>query len=88
MLRCFQIQGLMVPVGVVVVLKLSQLLFQIAFVPEKNLIQILSPDGADEPLGEWVRQRCVGNGFNLFLFPEFVNWLSIGGSGTKGHDLS
>ena len=43
------------PVGVVVILKLFELFFQIAPVPEKNLIQIFLPDGADEPLGEGMR---------------------------------
>lgn len=53
------------PVGVVIVLKLFQLLLQIAFVPEKNLVQEFPPDGADEPFGEGMRQGCMGNGFDL-----------------------
>lgn len=53
------------PVGVVIVLKLFQLLLQIAFIPEKNLVQIFPPDGTDEPFGEGVRQGCMGNSFDL-----------------------
>ena len=40
------------PVGIVVILKLPQLLFQIALVPEKSLVQEFPPDGADKPLSE------------------------------------
>ena len=40
------------PVGIIVILKLSQLLFQIAPVPEKDLVQAFASDGADEPLGK------------------------------------
>ena len=40
------------PVDVVIVLKLIQLLLQIAFVPEKNLVQVFPPNCADEPFGE------------------------------------
>ena len=36
----FSAQCLMHPVDVVIVLKLIQLLLQIAFVPEKNLVQV------------------------------------------------
>ena len=57
-------------VGVVVILKLPQLLFQIALVPEKSLVQKLPPDGAHEPLGEGVRYRSMGNGFNPINFPD------------------
>lgn len=38
------------PVAIVVILKLSQLFLQIAFVPEKRLIQKFPPDGGGEPL--------------------------------------
>ncbi len=56
------------PVGVVVDLKLLQLLFQIAPVPEKILVQIFTSDGADEPLGKRMRYRNIGNGFNRLNF--------------------
>ena len=56
------------PVGVVVILKLPQLLFQIAPIPEKNLIQVFSSDGADEPFSEGMRYRHIGNGFNFVSF--------------------
>jgi len=58
------------PVGVVVILKLLELLFQIASVPEKNLVQVFASYGADEPLGERMRYRHIGNGFNLVSFPN------------------
>ena len=58
------------PVGVVVIPKLLQLLFQITFVPEKNLTQKLSSDSADEPFGERMGQRCMGNGFDFQDFPN------------------
>ena len=45
------------PVGVVVILKLPQLFFQIVPIPKKSLVQKLPPDGADKPLGEGVRYR-------------------------------
>ena len=56
------------PVGIVVILKLIQLLFQIAPVPEKNLVQVFASDGADEPLGKRMRYRHIGNGFNRLNF--------------------
>ncbi len=58
------------PVGVVVVLKFSELFFQIAPVPEKNLIQVFASDGADEALGKRVRNRNKGDGFNRLSFPN------------------
>ncbi len=63
--RCIQIQCLVNPVSVVVILKLHQLLFQIALVPEKSLVQKLSSNGANEPFGEGMRYRCMGNGFDF-----------------------
>ncbi len=56
------------PVGVVVILKLLKRLFQIGPVPEKNLVQVFTSDGADEPLGEGMRYRHMGNGFNRLSF--------------------
>ncbi len=56
------------PVSVVVILKLLQLLFQITLVPEKNLVQIFTPDGANEPLGKRMRYWRMGNGFDLLGF--------------------
>ncbi len=56
------------PVGVVVILKITQLFFQIAPVPEKSLVQVFAPDGADEPLGEGMRYRHIGNGINRLNF--------------------
>ena len=50
-------------VGVVVILKLSQFFFQIALVPEKNLVQIFASDGSDKPLGEGMRYRHLKLGF-------------------------
>jgi len=58
------------PVGVVVILKLSKFLFQIVPVPEKNLVQVFASDSSDEPLGEGMRYRHIGNGFNR---PSFTN---------------
>ena len=51
------------PVGVVVILKLSQFFFQIAAVPEKNLVQIFASDGADKSFGKRMRYRHIRNGF-------------------------
>ena len=48
---------MMNPVAVVVILKLHKLLFQIAPVPEKSLIQKIPPDGADKPLGKGMGDR-------------------------------
>ena len=56
----FQPQGLMDPVGVVVILKLFKLYFQIAPVPKMNLSQVLASDNADEPFGEGMRYLCSG----------------------------
>ena len=56
------------PVGVVVILKLPQLLFQIALVPEKSVVQEFPPDGADKPLSEGMGNRHMGNGFNFLDF--------------------
>ena len=58
----------MEPVGVVVDLKLFELYFRIAPVPEKILIQIFTFDGADEPLGKRMRYWNKGNGFNQLNF--------------------
>ena len=58
------------PVGIVVILKLPQLLFQIALVPEKSLVQEFPPDGAHEPLGKRMGNRHMGNGFNPINFPD------------------
>ncbi len=59
-LRFFQILRLMDPMSVAVILKLSQLLFQIAPVREKNPVQVFPPDGADELLGERLKQGGMG----------------------------
>ena len=48
------------PVCVVVILKLSELFFQIASVPEMNLIQIFASDGTEEPLGKRMRYWNIG----------------------------
>ena len=58
------------PVGIVVILKLPQLLFQIALVPEKSLVQEFPPDGSNEPLGKGMGYRHMGNGFD---FVDFSN---------------
>jgi hypothetical protein len=42
------------PVGVAIIHKLFQLLFQVSSIPEKNLIQILPLDCTDEPFREWL----------------------------------
>ncbi len=58
------------PMGVVVILKLPQLLFQIALVPEKSLVQKLPSDRANEPLGKGMGYRHMGNSFNPINFPN------------------
>ncbi len=58
------------PVCVVVILKFPQLLFQIAFVPEKSLVQKIPPNGANEPLCKRMRNRHIRNGFDFFDFPN------------------
>ena len=58
------------PVCIEVILKLPQLLFQIALVPEKSLVQEFSPDGADKPLGKGMGYRHMGNGFYPINFPN------------------
>ena len=52
----------------VVILKLTQLFFQIASIPEKNLVQVFASDGADEPLGKRMRYGHIGYGFNRLSF--------------------
>ncbi len=58
------------PVGVIVILKLPQLLFQIVLVPEKSLIQVFPSDGADKPLGKGMGNRYMGNGYDFLDFPN------------------
>jgi len=70
------------PVGVVVILKLSQFFFQIAPVPEKNLVQMFASDGADEPFGKRMRYRDIGNGFLSAELPESSDSPATGGSDT------
>jgi len=58
------------PVGIVVILKLPQLLLQIAPVPEKSLVLKLPPDGANELLDNGMGNQRMGNGFNFINFPN------------------
>lgn len=46
---------------IVIVLESSQLLLQIIDVPEEDMVQVLSPDGPDEPFHERVRNGHMGH---------------------------
>lgn len=52
-------------VSVVIVPKGIQLPFQIGCRPKQNLIEILAPDGPDQPFDEGMRDRYVWYRFNL-----------------------
>jgi hypothetical protein len=69
-LWCFQVQCLVNPVVVVVILNLPHFLFQVAFVQEKSLIQSFPSDGADKPFGEGMGYRSMGNSLDLRDFPN------------------
>ena len=47
-------------------LKHGELSFEIARIPEQNVVQILSAAYAYEPPYEWVRKRCVRYGLDFF----------------------
>ena len=51
--------------GVVVILKLLQLLFKIMPVPEKKLVKVFASDCADKSLGKGMGYRHMGNGFDF-----------------------
>ena len=53
------------PVAVVIVLKRIQLPLQIEGIPEQDMIEILAPDGSDQPFDKRMRNGHVGYRFNL-----------------------
>ncbi len=52
--------------GIVVRFEAVQFALQIGSVPEQDVIQELTSDSPDDPLDERVRERHVGNRFDLF----------------------
>ena len=42
-----------------------QLALQVAAVPERSVVEILAPDGSDEPLDERMRARHEGDGLEF-----------------------
>jgi len=55
---------------VVVLAKICQLSFQITGIPEKSLVKEFSTNGADQTFDEGMRQRHVGNVFDLLNFKD------------------
>ena len=58
-------QGSMRALEVVVAHEVGELSLEIGRRPEGHLVEELAPDGADEPLDEWMRQGHVRHGLDL-----------------------
>ena len=56
-------------VTVVVALEIEELRRQISGRPEQGAVQAFAPNGADQPLHEWMRERHVREGLD-FLHAE------------------
>ena len=52
--------------GIVIRSEAIQCALQIGGVPKQNVIQEFAADRADQPLDEWMRERHIGNRFDLF----------------------
>jgi hypothetical protein len=57
-------------VAIVVMLEIDELGFQVGCTPKQHSIEVLAPDGADQPLDEGVRERDVGNGLDFGHFQD------------------
>ena len=57
---------------VVIAAEHFQLPREVECIPEEHLIEDLAPDGADQPFDERMRNRGIGNGFDLlnFKYPQ------------------
>jgi hypothetical protein len=51
---------------VIVALEVEELDLQIRGRPEERAIQILAPNGANQPFHEWMRERHVPHGLDFF----------------------
>ena len=60
LIRRFAGQSLVDPVPIVVIFERLQFPFQIPLAPEQHPVQILPPEGADEPLDEWMGDGHIG----------------------------
>ena len=46
-------------------LEIDEFCLQVGCAPEQHSVEVLAPDGADQPLDEGVRERDVRNGFDF-----------------------
>ena len=66
------------PVDVVVILKFFELFFQIAPIPEKNLVEVFTSNRADEPVGgELLTLRRWGLGNSHFPDKSLLFWRDL-----------
>ena len=63
--RCHAIQRIVGPVSIVVFFEINELALEIAFVPEKHLVETLAPNRADEPFDKRMRERNIWDRLGL-----------------------